>query len=316
MKHLISINQFTKQDILKLIEQTEKIKALPKDYADQLAGKIIATLFFEPSTRTRLSFTSAALRLGAKVLGFADSKTSSIKKGETLEDTIRVISGFADLIVMRHPESGAAKRAAKVSQVPIINGGDGINEHPTQALLDIFTIAEQISNIKYQISKPNLKIQNLENLKIALVGDLKFGRTVHSLTQGMAHFNPTYYLISPSVLKLPDGIKQKLTQKNINFQELETWNSVAGEIDVLYMTRVQKERFDNLTEYKRLKNAYILNKQTATQFKNNCLFMHPLPRVGEINPEIDDDPRAIYFKQAHNGVWLRMALLINLSTAD
>ncbi|MFH1713478.1 MAG: aspartate carbamoyltransferase [Candidatus Jacksonbacteria bacterium] len=319
MHHLLSINQFTKNDILNLVSQTAAIKASPQNYSDKLAGKIVATLFFEPSTRTRLSFESAALRLGAKVLGFADAGTSSTKKGETLEDTIKIVNGFANLIVMRHPKSGAAQRAAKVSSIPIINGGDGINEHPTQALLDIFTIAEEITppirragkiqDTRYKQRQAG-NIQYLNNLKIAFVGDLKYGRTVHSLSQGMAHFNPTYYFISPPTLKLPDEIKQKLTEQGTKFQELETWNDIAGEVDALYMTRMQKERFDDIAEYERLKDVYVLTAETAAKFNSNCLFMHPLPRVGEIDPAVDNDPRAIYFKEAHNGVWMRMALLL------
>jgi len=308
MKHLISINQFSKKELLKLFAQTAQIKKNPQKYANKLKGKIIATLFFEPSTRTRLSFTSAALRLGSKVLGFADAKTSSTKKGESLEDTIKVVSNYADMIIMRHFEPQAAKRAAEVSQVPIINGGDGINEHPTQALLDMFTINEQRA------------ISNGKKIKVALVGDLKYGRTVHSLSQGLAKFKASFYFISPKILKIPNEIKQKLTAVNIKFQELETWDDVAQKIDVLYMTRIQKERFpakdesDPGAEYERLKNSYLLNKKTAQNFKDTCLFMHPLPRVGEIDPALDNDPRTLYFKEAANGVWVRMALLLNLIT--
>ena len=310
MRHLLSINQFTKNDILNLVSQTAAIKASFENYSDKLAGKIVATLFFEPSTRTRLSFESATLRLGARVIGFADAMTTSTKKGESLEDTIKIVNGFADLIVMRHFETGAAERAAAVSQIPIINGGDGSGEHPTQALLDMFTIYEENSKLKVQSSKPQLKTQNLENLRIAFVGDLKYGRTVHSLCLGMAHFNPTYYLISPASLQLPKEIKQKLTVQSVKYQERETWDEVAGEVDILYMTRVQKERFADLKEYERVKDNFILNKQTESLFRQNCLFMHPLPRVCEIDPSVDNDPRAIYFKQAHNGVWMRMALMM------
>lgn len=299
MQHLTSINNFTKEQLWELIKLTGEIKADPAKYNNHLSGKILATLFFEPSTRTRLSFESAALRLGMKVLGFADASTSSTKKGETLEDTIKIINGFADAIAMRHFETNAAARAAKVSRIPVINGGDGINEHPTQALLDIFTINEH-------------RQLHAEKLTIAFVGDLKYGRTVHSLSQGLAHFDPKYYFISPSVLKLPDEIKQKLNDKNIEFDELETWDEIAGQVDVLYMTRVQKERFEDESKYELLKESYLLNPDTASKFNDQCLFMHPLPRVGEIDPALDDDLRAIYFDEAHNGVWMRMAILLRI----
>ncbi|HCA67398.1 MAG: aspartate carbamoyltransferase [Candidatus Jacksonbacteria bacterium RIFOXYA2_FULL_44_7] len=297
MKHILSITDFSRDELLQIIEKARDIKSSPITYCDAARGSIIATLFFEPSTRTRLSFESAALRLGANVLGFADAKTTSTKKGETLEDTIKIVNGYADYIVMRHFETGAAARAAAVSHVPIVNAGDGSGEHPTQALLDIFTIAEKIP---------------LNNLIIAFVGDLKYGRTAHSLSQGLAHFNPKFYFISPSSLRMPEEILTKLKNQGISCQELETWDEIARGVQVLYMTRVQEERFQDKAEYARLKNAYVLNKATAALFKDDCLFMHPLPRVGEINPEIDNDQRAIYFKQAHNGVWVRMALFLAL----
>lgn len=296
MKHLISINDLSKEDINELLKKTREIKKNPSAYAEALKGKLVATLFFEPSTRTRLSFTSAALRVGAKTLGFADAKTSSGKKGESLEDTIKIVNGYADIIVMRHPETGAAKRAVAVSQIPIINGGDGIGEHPTQALLDFFTIAD--------------KGKKLEDITIAFVGDLKYGRTVHSLSQGLQKFGSKMIFISPPSLKLPDEIKNNLGK----IKEAESWGECADTIDVLYMTRVQQERFDNQEEYERLKDSYILNTKSAKLFKKDCLFMHPLPRIIEISPEMDNDPRSIYFEEARNGVWLRMALLIELAS--
>lgn len=310
MRHLTSITQLSKQTIIGIVKQAMSSKARPQKYRNALKDKIIATLFFEPSTRTRLSFESAALRLGARVLGFADANTTSTKKGETLEDTIRIVNGFADIIVLRHQQDGASDRAARVSTIPIINGGDGSNEHPTQALLDIFTIAEKKSKRNAQNPKPLLKTKNLENLKIAFVGDLKYGRTVHSLSQGLAHFNPTYYFISPAFLKMPGEILQKLREKKIPYEECEKWETIAKNVDILYLTRVQEERFTNKKEYQRLKSRYVLNKKTAALFNKNCLFMHPLPRITEINPEIDDDPRSIYFHEAHNGVWMRMALFL------
>src|SRR3989339_154170 len=298
MKHLLSITDLDKKELTSLIDFATQIKANPALYQDKLSDKIIATLFFEPSTRTRLSFESAALRVGAKLIGFADASTSSTQKGETLEDTIKIVSGLADLIVMRHPASGAAKRAAAVSKVPVINAGDGSGEHPNQAMLDIFTIKE------------NKK--TLENLNIAFVGDLKNGRTVHSLSLGMAHFNPNYYFISPPSLAVPAEIKQALNLNKIKFSELTDWQKIAPQIDVLYMTRVQKERFNDVAEYESVKDAYILNANSARLFKSTCIFMHPLPRVTEISAEVDADPRAIYFDQARNGLWLRMALLISM----
>lgn len=306
MKHILSINDFSRENLLDVIEEARQIKASPSIVQDALHGRIIATLFFEPSTRTRLSFESAALRLGAKVIGFADAATSSTKKGETLEDTIKIVNGYADAIVMRHSETGAATRAAEVSNVPIVNAGDGSGEHPTQALLDIFTIHET----------RNMKHETIKELKIAFVGDLKYGRTVHSLSQGLAHFNPKFYFVSPPSLKMPEETLVKLKNQSINYQESNTWNEIASEVDVLYMTRVQEERFSDKAEYARLKDAYVLNKKTAALFKDDCLFMHPLPRVGEINPEIDTDPRAIYFKEAHNGLWIRMALFLRLTKKD
>lgn len=298
MKHILSINDFSRGELLDVIEEARQIQASPSIVQDALHGRIIATLFFEPSTRTRLSFESAALRLGAKVIGFADANTTSIKKGETLEDIIRIVSGYVDAIVMRHSETGAAVRAAAVSNIPIVNAGDGSGEHPTQALLDIFTIHET---------------RKMDGLKIAFVGDLKYGRTVHSLSQGLAHFNPKFYFVSTASLKMPEEILVKLRNQSIDYQESNTWNEIASEVDVLYMTRVQEERFSDKAEYARLKDAYVLTKTTAALFKDDCLFMHPLPRVGEINPEIDTDPRAIYFKQAHNGLWVRMALFLRLT---
>ncbi len=301
MKHILSITDFSRDELLDLIKEARKIKASSRMYRGARKDSIVATLFFEPSTRTRLSFESAALRVGAKVIGFADAGTTSTKKGETLEDTIKIVNGYADCIVMRHQETGASARAATVSDVPIINAGDGSGEHPTQALLDIFTIAEKIS---------------LNNLTIAFVGDLKYGRTVHSLSQGLAHFNPKFYFISPPSLRMPEEILTRLKNQGVSYQELETWNDVAREAHILYMTRVQEERFQNKAEYARLKDTYLLDKTTALLFKDSCLFMHPLPRVGEINPEIDSDPRAIYFKQAHNGVWVRMAIFMRLTKKD
>src|SRR3989338_1153529 len=292
MKHCISIAQFSRQDIETLLQKAKDIKLSPQNYSLSLLNSIIAMLFFEPSTRTRLSHESAALRLGARVIGFADSNTTSAKKGETLEDTIRVINGYADAIVMRHPEPGAAQRAATASDIPIINAGDGSNEHPTQALLDLFTIQE--------------KFGTLDGLHITFVGDLKYGRTVHSLIKAFSLFHVSIACVSPSLLKLPDTIK------TTDIKEYETWDEVAQTTDVLYMTRVQEERFDDKEEYNQLKENYILTSQEAEKFSAKKIFMHPLPRVVELSPDIDSDPRAWYFKQAHNGVWMRMAILLHI----
>lgn len=307
MRHLISITELSKADITKLITSAFRIKSAPNKYHTALSGTFIATLFFEPSTRSRLSFTAAAMRLGAQVFGFDDPATTSTKKGETLEDTIRIVNGYANAIVMRHPETGACKRAAAVSAIPVINAGDGSGEHPTQALLDLFTIAEQKTK-----AKKKLDVSTLQNLRIAFVGDLKYGRTVHSLSQGLAHFNPTCHFISPPSLKMPAEILQKLKERKVAYQECEKWKQIAKEIDILYLTRVQEERFADKKEYDRLKGRYVLNKKTAALFRNDCLFMHPLPRIAEINPEVDTDSRSIYFKQAHNGVWMRMAIFLTM----
>lgn len=294
MKHLISISQLSRADIEHLLEKAKDIKSSPQDYSQSLTNSIIAMLFFEPSTRTRLSHESAALRLGARVLGFADAGTTSTKKGETLEDTIRVINGYADAIIIRHPEYGAAERGAAVSDIPVINAGDGSNEHPTQALLDLFTIQE--------------KFKKLDTVRITFVGDLKYGRTVHSLIKALSHFNVHISCVSPASLRLPDTFKNN----RLPYQEYETWDEVADTTDVLYITRVQEERFEDKQEYNQLKDKYILTPKEAEKFSSETIFMHPLPRVVELSPEIDTDPRAWYFKQAHNGVWMRMAILSHI----
>ncbi|MCX6806816.1 MAG: aspartate carbamoyltransferase [Candidatus Berkelbacteria bacterium] len=296
MKHLISTEQFTNtgqlEQIFKLTDHYQKIGV-----SETLKNKIIACIFYEPSTRTRLSFETAALRLGAQVISTENAaQFSSAAKGETLEDTIKVISSYADAIVLRHFEKGASKRASLVSSVPIINAGDGAGEHPTQALLDIYTILKELGR--------------LNDLKIALVGDLLNGRTIHSLINLLSLYDSnTLYLISPRELRLSDIYLKYLKSKKIKFIETADLSSALQHIDVLYMTRVQKERIESIKEYEKVKNAYSLNNQDVKKMKQGSIIMHPLPRVNEISPDIDNDKRATYFRQAKNGLYVRMAIL-------
>ena len=264
-----------------------------------LQGKVVATLFFEPSTRTRLSFETAANRLGARVIGFTDPKATSSSKGETLKDTIIMVSNYADAIVMRHYLEGAARYASEVSPVPILNAGDGANQHPSQTMLDIYSIYKTQGT--------------LDNLNIYLVGDLKYGRTVHSLLMAMRHFNPTFHFIAPEELKMPDVYKLYCEKHHIKYVEHTDFNAdtIAG-ADILYMTRVQRERFTDLMEYERVKDQYLLKLDMLSKAKDNMKILHPLPRVNEIELSVDDDPRAAYFEQAKNGVYVRMALIMTL----
>ncbi|MFH1997317.1 MAG: aspartate carbamoyltransferase [Patescibacteria group bacterium] len=299
-KHIISVKQFLDIDILdkifQLADEMEKNdKANKLQYS--LKGKILATVFYEPSTRTRFSFESAMHKLGGSVITTESAPHfSSVTKGETLQDTIKVINGYADAIVLRHQEEGSAKIASEVSSVPIINAGDGIGEHPTQALLDLYTIKREFGKI--------------DNLKIALIGDLLYGRTIHSLIYLLALYKKVkIYLVSPKQLKLPEECKDYLTQKKIEFEELTDLNEVLDKIDVLYVTRIQKERFKSEQEYGQAKDAYIIDRKIVNQLKENTIIMHPLPRVNEISSELDGDKRAVYFRQAQNGLYIRMALL-------
>lgn len=262
---------------------------------DILNGKVIATLFFEPSTRTRLSFESAVNRLGGKIIGFSDSSSSSATKGETLKDTIKTVSNYSDLIVMRHPIEGSARYASEVSTVPIVNAGDGANQHPTQTLLDL-----------YSIRKTQGK---LENLNLFIVGDLKYGRTVHSLLMAMAHFNATFYFISPKELKIPTEYKMYLDQHNLKYSEHSDFKDIIGEADIIYMTRVQKERFSDPIDYEKTKNAYVLKNSMLENSRSNMKVLHPLPRVNEISTDVDDSEKAYYFTQALNGVYTRQAII-------
>lgn len=300
MKHLIDIKDLSIEEIDDLIKVAKDIIANKEEYSHKCDGKILATLFFEPSTRTRLSHESAMLSLGGKVLGFSEAASSSAAKGETVSDTIRMVGCYSDIIAMRHPKEGAPYVASLKSTVPIINAGDGGHNHPTQTLTDLLTI--------------NCEKGRLDNLTIGLCGDLKFGRTVHSLITAMSRYkNIKFVLISPDELNLPEYIKKDVLEKN-NIEYIETKNieEYMDKLDILYMTRVQKERFFNEADYVRLKDYYILNKEKLEKAKKDLCIMHPLPRVNEISTDVDDDPRACYFKQAQYGKYIRMALILKL----
>ena len=299
-RNLIDIKDLSKEEIDKLIKVANDIINHKEKYSHKCDGKILATLFFEPSTRTRLSFESAMLRLGGKVLGFSESSSSSTAKGETLADTIRVVSGYADIIAMRHPKEGAPTVAANNSIVPVINAGDGGHNHPTQTLTDLLTISREK--------------KRLDNLTIGLCGDLKFGRTIHSLISAMSRYeNIKFILISPNELKIPDYIKTEVLEKNnIEYIETDSLEEYMSDLDILYMTRVQKERFFNEADYMRLKDYYILDNNKLKKAKKDLSILHPLPRVNEISTEVDEDKRAKYFEQAYNGVYIRMALILSL----
>ena len=281
----------------------EDIEASPEKYAHACDGKVLATCFYEPSTRTRLSFESAMIHLGGKVLGFSDAANSSASKGESVSDTIRVISCFADICAMRHPKEGAPMVAAEKSGIPVINAGDGGHQHPTQTLTDLLTIR----SLKHR----------LDNMTIGLCGDLKFGRTVHSLIRALVRYeNVRFIFISPEELRVPDYITDMLKEKNIPYEEVIRLENVMPSLDILYMTRVQKERFFNEEDYVRLKDFYILDKTKMEYARPDMLILHPLPRVNEISVEIDEDPRAAYFKQVQYGVYVRMALILTLLGKD
>ncbi len=298
MKHksLVSIDDYTKDEQLHILDLAAGFEANPVQRI--LQGYVVATLFFEPSTRTRLSFESAASRLGAKVIGFSDAMNSSVSKGESLNDTILTVSNYSDIIVMRHPREGSARYASEVSPVPIINAGDGANQHPTQTLLDM-----------YSIKKTQGK---LDKLNIAFVGDLKYGRTVHSLTFALCNFDTTFHLVSPEALKLPSYVKRKIKENNLNYYQYTDLSEAIPKADILYMTRIQKERFSDPIEYEQVKNAYILRNNMLAASKENLKVLHPLPRVNEIETDVDTNPKAYYFQQAQNGVYVRQALLASI----
>jgi aspartate carbamoyltransferase catalytic subunit len=296
-RDLISITDYSKKEYLRIMNLAAEFEANPNQ--DLLQGKVVASLFFEPSTRTRLSFETAISRLGGRIIGIADPGSSSTSKGETLHDTIKMVSNYADLIVMRHPLEGAARYAAEVSPVPVINAGDGANQHPTQTLLDMYSI------VKTQGS--------LDNLNIFMVGDLKYGRTVHSLLMAMSEFkNPIFNFIAPPELQMPQEYKMYLRDKGIRFFEHREFTDIISEADIIYMTRVQKERFSDPIEYEQVKNVYILRNAMLEKTKPNVKILHPLPRVNEIHTDVDQNEKAYYFTQARNGVFTREAIISHI----
>ena len=295
-KSLISIQDFTKDEILHILDVAKEFEKNREQ--NFLAGKVIACLFFEPSTRTRLSFEAAVNRLGARVIGFPDAKNTSVTKGETLEDTIKIVSNYVDMIVMRHPQEGAATIAAGVSPVPVVNAGDGSNQHPTQTLLDMYTIRQTQGR--------------LDNLKINMVGDLKYGRTVHSLSEAMSDFSPEFVFTAPDELKMPSKYLKFLDEKHIPYDETDSLEAHLNDCDILYMTRVQQERFPSKEDYDRVKNVYELTASMLSGVKPNMKILHPLPRITEIATDVDDTPYAYYFEQARNGMYVRMAVIAYL----
>ena len=292
-RSIISIRDFNKNEIEYILLKSTEVKN--NNYPEALKEKVLASLFFEPSTRTRLSFESAMVLLGGKYFGFASQITSSVQKGETLKDTIKTVTGYCDIIVMRHPFEGAARVSSECADVPIINAGDGSNQHPTQALLDLFTIKEQFGKI--------------DGLNIGLLGDLKYGRTVHSLSMALSHYNIKLFLISPKLLEMPDHLKSFLNLNNVSYVESENLEDVANKLDILYVTRIQKERFVDPEEYEKVAGCYKITLDTLKIMNENTKIMHPLPRVDEIVTEVDQTDNALYFKQAHNGIPVRQALL-------
>jgi aspartate carbamoyltransferase catalytic subunit len=292
-RSLISIDDFTKEDYYSVLDEAAKFEQNPVQ--NILHGKVIATLFFEPSTRTRLSFESAVNYLGGKVIGFSDASSTSVKKGESLKDTILTVCNYSDLIVMRHPVEGSARYASEVGSKPIINAGDGANQHPTQCLLDL-----------YSIRKTQGK---LDDLDIVFVGDLKYGRTVHSLVIAMTNFNCRFHLVSPQELKLPSSIKMHIKEKKLEYFQYTDLSEVIPKADIIYMTRIQRERFADPIDYEKVKNSYVLKRSLLDNTKPNMKILHPLPRVNEIDEDVDNMPQAYYFQQALNGLFVRQALL-------
>jgi aspartate carbamoyltransferase len=295
-KSIVSITDYSKDQILNILDSASKFEANPNQ--DILEGKIAATLFFEPSTRTRLSFETAVNRLGGRVIGFSDAATSSSVKGETLNDTIKMVSNYADIIIMRHHLEGAARYASEVSSIPIINAGDGSNQHPSQTMLDLYCIRKTQGR--------------LDGIKIAMVGDLKYGRTVHSLLIALSQFSPTFYFVAPDELKMPEEYKLICEKMGIHYEECTDFDAdVINEVDILYMTRVQKERFTDVMEYEKVKNVYTLRNAMLENSKDNLRVLHPLPRVNEIDMDVDNNPKAYYFTQARNGLYVRQAMICN-----
>ncbi len=295
-RSLISISDFSKEEAMQILDRAVEFEKHPIQKI--LENFVVATLFFEPSTRTRLSFESAVNRLGGKVIGFTDSASSSVQKGESLKDTIKTVCNYSDLIVMRHPREGSARFASEVASVPVINAGDGANQHPTQCLLDLYSIR---------------KTQHrLDNLSIAFVGDLKYGRTVHSLVIAMCNFNTTFHLVSPVELKLPSSVKFHIKEKQLEYYQYTELTDAVHKADIIYMTRIQKERFSDPIEYEKVKNSYILSSKLLGNARPHMKVLHPLPRVNEISEDVDEMPQAYYFEQALNGVYVRQALLASI----
>ena len=291
---LVSITDYSKEQMLHILKLAAGFEANPNQ--DILQGKVVATLFFEPSTRTRLSFETAINRLGGRVIGFSDASTSSSTKGETLKDTIKMVSNYADIIIMRHFLEGAARYATEVTDIPIINAGDGANQHPTQTMLDLYSIQKTQGR--------------LDKLNIVMVGDLKYGRTVHSLLMALMHFSPTFYFIAPEELLMPNEYKLICQKNNIPYYEDSNFGpEIIEQADILYMTRIQKERFTDLVEYEKVKNLYILHNYMLEKSRDNLRILHPLPRVNEISQDADENPKAYYFEQARNGLYVRQAII-------
>ncbi|WP_250230071.1 aspartate carbamoyltransferase [Anaeropeptidivorans aminofermentans] len=299
MKHLVDIKQLSKEEIKELISVSQSIIKKPENYYEKCKHKKLATLFYEPSTRTRLSFEAAMLELGGSIIGFSTADSSSATKGESVADTIRMVSGYADICAIRHPKEGSALVASQFSKIPVINAGDGGHQHPTQTLTDLFTI--------------HTYKNSLENLTVGLCGDLKFGRTVHSLIESMCGYkNNRFILVSPEELKIPDYLREILVKNNVDFIETTDFEKSISQMDIIYMTRVQRERFFNEEDYIRLKDRYILDKEKLSLAKKDLSILHPLPRVNEISVDVDNDARALYFEQARLGKYIRMALIMKL----
>jgi aspartate carbamoyltransferase catalytic subunit len=292
-RSLVSITDYSREEILEVLESASRFEETPNNHL--LEGKVVASLFFEPSTRTRLSFETAISRMGGRIVGFSDSSSTSTSKGESLKDTIKMVDNYCDLIVMRHPLEGAARFASEVASVPVINAGDGANQHPTQTMLDLYSIYKTQGR--------------LENLEIFMVGDLKYGRTVHSLLQAMSHFNPVFHFISPRELEMPAAYKLYLDGLGIPYHEHRELDEVINSADILYMTRVQRERFADPVEYEKVKNVYVLRASMLAGTRENLRVLHPLPRVNEISEDVDDSRKAYYFHQARNGVYTRQAII-------
>lgn len=295
-RSLVSIDDFSTEEIISTLDLAEQFEKEPVQKL--LEGKVIATLFFEPSTRTRLSFESAINKLGGKIVGFTDASSSSVTKGESLHDTIRMVSSYSDLIVIRHPIEGSARYASEIASVPVINAGDGANQHPTQTMLDLYSIRKTQGT--------------LDNLNIFMVGDLKYGRTVHSLMMAMSRWNTVFNFIAPEELKMPDEFKLYLDNLGLKYYEHSDFNNIISKADIIYMTRVQKERFSDPIDYEKVKNIYVLRNSMLEDTKPTMRILHPLPRVNEISPDVDSNPKAYYFEQALNGVFTRQAIICKL----